>query len=590
MDTLRNEYPRPDFVRDRWQPLNGRWGFEFDDLDRGLVEKWYERKLSGEILVPFAYQTTLSGVADSGIHPVMWYQKEFTLDSSWDSQTVLLNFGAVDYFSTVWLNGCLVGQNRGGYVAFSFDITKYLVKGVNTVTVRVEDQPVTSQPRGKQLAKYDNFGCWYTPISGIWQSVWLEAAGETYLDHVRLQPVIEENSVLVDYWLNRYQADIILECAVYLDGRVISTNLLPMAERYNWQSDIVPRKEGQFCIAIPDAKLWSPEQPVLYDLVFTVRKAGKAIDVVRTYVGMRKISIENGKVQLNNRPYFLRMVLDQGYWPEGIYTPTSIDDLKFDIEMTKQFGFNAARKHQKFEDPYYYYYCDKLGLLTWCEMAACYHYDEEVSKNITDEWQRLVIRHYNHPSVMAWVPINESWGVEQLSSHVSDPRLVSHLRTMYHLTKSLDPTRLVVGNDGWEQADTDLIAIHEYTQDPEDFKRRYAQFVADPHSRAFSHGKPIMLPGFEIKGQPILVTEFGGVKIRDNNTKSWGYGHDAENIDDMLERIKALVTAIMEQPNVAGYCYTQLTDVEQEVNGLLTFDRKAKAGPERFQDIFAAQF
>lgn len=269
-----------------------------------------------------------------------------------------------------------------------------------------------------------------------------------------------------------------------------------------------------------------------------------------------------------------------------VQTPLSSDDLKFDVEMTKEFGFNAARKHQKFEDPYYYYYCDKLGLLTWCEMAACYHYDEDVSKNITDEWQRLVVRHYNHPSVMAWVPINESWGVEQLSSHVTDPRLVSHMQTMYHLTKSLDPTRLVVGNDGWQIADTDIIAIHDYTQDPDDLRRRYAKFRGAPHRPAFSQGLPIMMPGFEIKGQPIMITEFGGVKIRDNDASSWGYGHDAEDVDDMLNRIQALVTAIIEQPEMAGYCYTQLTDVQQEVNGLLTFDRQTKADPKLLKEIF----
>jgi beta-galactosidase/beta-glucuronidase len=301
---------------------------------------------------------------------------------------------------------------------------------------------------------------------------------------------------------------------------------------------------------------------------------------------MRKIAIENGKVYLNNEPYFLRMILDQGYWPDGIYTPRSIADLEYDVEMTKKFGFNTARKHQKFEDPYYYYYCDKLGLLTWCEMAACYHYDEEISKNITDEWQRLVIRHYNHPSVIAWVPINESWGVDQLSDQEPDPRLVSHMQTMYHLTKSLDPTRLVIGNDGWQMAETDIIAIHEYTQDAEDFKRRYAQFKVDPYSKAFSHGRPIMLPGFTITDQPIMITEFGGVKIQDGNLSSWGYGDDAKDVEDMLARVEALVSAILEQREVAGYCYTQLTDVEQEVNGLLTFDRKPKADPERIAKIF----
>lgn len=582
----RDEYPRPDFVRKRWMTLNGTWGFEFDDENVGLKEKWYDRSLAREIVVPFAYQTKLSGIHSEELHPIIWYQKEFELDPSWEHSAVLLNFGAVDYFSTIWINGCLAGQNKGGYIAFSLDITQFLQQGTNVITVRVEDHPVTSQPRGKQRARHENFACWYTPISGIWQSVWLEATGETYLERVKLEPVIEESAVKVEYLLNRFAPNLRLQCTVSLGGELVFENSTPLVEAYNRFSDLVPEREGRLTLQIPYAQLWSPESPVLYDLNFKlVREDDSIVDEVATYVGMRKVSVKDGKFYLNNKPYFLRMVLDQGYWLDGVYTAPSVEAIKKDVEMTKLFGFNTARKHQKFEDPYYYYYCDQLGLLTWCEMAACYYYSEEVSKNITDEWQRLVIRHYNHPSVVAWVPINESWGVDQLTRHANDPRLVSHLQAMYHLTKSLDPTRLVVGNDGWQHADTDLIAIHEYTQNAADFARRYARFRENPHSPAFSHGHPIMLEGFELGDRPIMVTEFGGVKIRDNKEDSWGYGHEAEDIEDMLKRIRELVDTIISF-GVAGYCYTQLTDVQQEVNGLMTMARVSKADPERYREIF----
>lgn len=584
----RLEYPRPQFARERWITLNGQWNFAFDDQNKGLLNEWFkETIIEAKINVPFAYQTELSGINDQAVHPIVWYQRDFSIPEEWQDNRVTINFNAVDYKAMVWVNGKFAGDNKGGYVGFKFDITDYLVEEVNKVTVRVEDYPSIKQPRGKQTAREEGgWACWYTPITGIWQSVWLEAVGSTSLDHVKLEPNIDNGTVQVHYWLNNFFDPVTLECRVSRDGQEISFTAVEVERRHHRFGDLIPRNGGSFTLSIPEAKLWFPEEPNLYDLQFRIIQNGVVLDEVNTYVGMRKISVQDGRVYLNNQPYYLRMILDQGYWPRGVYTPQSIDEIKYDVEITKKFGFNGARKHQKFEDPHYYYYCDKLGLLTWCEMAACYYYDEEVSLNITDEWQRLVVEHYNYPSVMAWVPVNESWGVDQLTEGSQDPRLANHMNTLYYLTKSLDPTRLVIGNDGWQMALTDLIAIHDYTQDAQEIKRRYEVFKQDRHAPVFNHGLPVLLDGYQFTGQPIMMTEFGGVKVKEQQVEGWGYGEEAENYEEMVVRIDELVTMLEEEPEICGYCYTQLTDVEQEVNGLLTYDRQTKVEPEKLAKIF----
>ncbi|MGI6148571.1 MAG: glycoside hydrolase family 2 protein [Limnochordia bacterium] len=589
--TLRSEYPRPQFIRELWQTLNGEWDFAFDDQNLGITQAWYKRELPNprKIIVPFCYQSPYSGINSQEIHEIVWYQREFVLPEAWQGKRVLLNFGAVDYSCTVWVNGHLAGQNEGGYVSFTLDITDFVHPDRNVVTVRVVDRPLTSQPRGKQKARFANYGCWYTQVTGIWQSVWLEAVGSTFIDRVRLLPDIDRGLLEVEFWLSQFEPDLALQCEISLDGEPAAAAICKIEERHTRFSDIIPRRDGFFAVEIPNAKLWSPESPTLYDIKLTLTRGDAVLDKVQTYVGMRKIHTENGRIFLNNEPYYLRMVLDQGFWPEGVYTAPSVDTIRYDVEMTKALGFNGARKHQKIEDPYYYYLCDKLGLLVWCEMPAAFVYDEEVSQNITSEWQRVVMQHYNHPCIVAWVPVNESWGVDQLMHGTrpeEDPRLVHHLLALYCVTKSLDPTRLVVGNDGWQQAVTDIVAIHEYTQDADDLRRRYQAFREDRGSNAFSHNRRILLPGYQYMGQPIMITEYGGVKVEEQGAEGWGYGEAAKSYSEMLDRMAALTNAILGEDEICGYCYTQLTDVEQEVNGLLTYDRKPKVDPERFRAIF----
>ncbi len=587
MATLRKEYPRPDFVRADWQSLNGPWQFAMADAvdDDRYVHS--PELFDLEIQVPFVFQSEQSGIGIRDPKRVVWYRRTFSCPEAWQGQSIRLHFGAVDYEAVVWVNGQYAGNHRGGYTGFSIDITRLLSENSNTLVVKVIDEDTTSQPRGKQSANRDNWGCWYVRSTGIWQSVWLEPVGDVYVNHVRLVPDIDTETLEVEYSLNNVREGLQICFAASFAGRQVTQITEEVPVRYSHYGDLLPRPENRLRLSIAHPQLWSPETPYLYELTIQLYDGETLLDTAATYFGMRKVETRDGQVYLNNEPVYLRMVLDQGYWRAGIYTPTSAEDYAEDIRLMKESGFNGVRKHQKIEDPYFYYHCDRLGLLVWAEMPSCYIYDETGVQNITREWQAVVRRLYNFPSIMAWVPMNESWGVEALHSRTrTDARPQYHLQALYYATKALDSTRLVVGNDGWQQANTDLIAIHEYTQDAVDLVRRFRRFQADPAAAAFSHGRPVLLPGFAYEGQPILVTEYGGVKVEAQGAEGWGYGDAARDYPEMLDRMRALTDAILAEPDIAGYCYTQLTDVEQEVNGILTFEHEPKVGLEQYREVF----
>lgn len=587
MKTLRTEYPRPDFVREDWQSLNGPWQFAMTDAieDDRFVDS--PELFDLEIQVPFVFQSEQSGIAIREPQRVVWYRRTFSCPDSWRGQRIRLHFGAVDYAAVVWINGQYAGSHRGGYTGFSLDITPLLKAEDNVIVVKAVDEDSTSQPRGKQSANYSNWGCWYVRSTGIWQSVWLEPVNDVYVSHLRVTPDIDTETAEVEYTLNQVREGLQIRLKVSFAGSKVTEVSEDVPVRHSHYSDLVPRPENRVRLSIADPKLWSPETPHLYDLQVQLYEDGRLLDSAAAYFGMRKVSAKGGRVLLNNEPLYLRMVLDQGYWPSGIYTPTSADDYEHDVRLMKDSGFNGVRKHQKIEDPYFYYYCDRLGLLAWAEMPSCYVYDEPGVQNIIREWQDVVRRLYNFPSIMAWVPMNESWGVESLASRTkTDSRPRHHLQALYHATKALDTTRLVVGNDGWEQADTDLVAIHEYTQDAADLARRYQHFKDDRLAAPFSHRRPVFLPGFSYQGQPILITEYGGVKVEAQGAEGWGYGDSAADYPEMLERMRALTDAILAEPEIAGFCYTQLTDVEQEVNGILTFGHEPKVSVEQYRAVF----
>jgi beta-galactosidase/beta-glucuronidase len=587
----RPEYPRPQFRRPEWTTLNGEWAFAFDDA--GFARGWHRVSVgelrSGSspfdrrIIVPFCYQSELSGIGDTSFHDVVWYARTFDLPPGAENRRLLLHFGAVDYRSRVWVNGVQVASHEGGHTPFYADITT-LLREENIVVVRVKDPSQDATiPRGKQYWKEKSEGIFYTRTTGIWQTVWLEPVNERRIDSLRLTPDVDAACVDAEVGVEGFEPDLSLRLVVTLHGDVV------LDDRVELRAPLIERSlpllvrgaapDTPHLSEWPGPALWAPEHPNLYDLRLELLGAdGEVLDTVESYFGMRKIEARDGKVFLNNRPYYQRLVLDQGYFPGGLLTAPTDDDLRNDIELAKAMGFNGARKHQKVEDPRWLYWADTLGFLVWGEMANAYTYSPDYVRRITDEWQEAVRRDYNHPCIVAWVPMNESWGVPELASN---PRQVEHLLTMYHLTRSLDRSRLVVSNDGWEHALTDLCTIHDYGG-AADLARRYATPESSVSARPA--GRPVYAPGHGYRGEPILISEFGGIAF--SSEGGWGYS-TVSDAEEFLQRYQSLITALLQSEAVQGFCYTQLTDVEQEVNGLLTYDRKPKADLARIREITA---
>jgi beta-galactosidase/beta-glucuronidase len=567
--TPRPEYPRPQFVRAEWLNLNGEWDFDFDDDDRGMEEDWShgQHTFQRKIVVPFSFETPMSGIGDLSFHPCVWYSREIHVPEEWRGKQVLLHFGAVDYRATVWVNGIVVGTHEGGHTPFHCNITRALTNGAGQVVVRAEDPPTDRYiPRGKQHWEEQPTSIFYARTTGIWQSVWAEPVPESHLDSVRITPAANGN-LTVDARIVNPQMAQSFQIAVSWQGEVIATGI-SLADG--------PRASVEATIANP--RLWCPQDPALYDIQLELHGPSGLIDQVGSYFGFRGISTQNGRVVFNGKPLYLKTVLDQGYWPQSNLTPPTDEAIRFDIQIAKEMGFNGVRKHQKVEDPRYLYWADKLGLLVSAEMANAYLFDEAAVARMTREWIEVVHRDYNHPSIVIWVPVNESWGVPNLT----EARQQAHLKALYYLTKSLDDTRLVIDNDGWEHTEaTDLFAIHDYAQTGEELLLRYSNgAVPLPSSN-----KLLLAPGYKYNGAPVFLSEFGGIAwippqdLPNVPPNSWGYTGLEPTAQAALARIDSLFQAIAHITSIAGICYTQLYDVEQEVNGLLTYDRTLKFDP-----------
>jgi beta-galactosidase/beta-glucuronidase len=567
--TPRMDYPRPQFERATWMNLNGQWEFDYDDNGIGELDHWYKQHtFSRTIQVPFAYQSTLSGIGEHHFHDVVWYHKQVTVPSHMTGGRLLLHFGAIDYAAWIWVNGQLVKYHEGGHTPFTADITEQLDGDRADIVIKAQDFSTDlTLPRGKQYWKEQSESIFYTRTTGIWQTVWLEAVSSTYLDKVKFTPDIDANTIQMHLFVHNYH----ISKSLQLNIR-ISFDGLPIAEN----KVTILHPEEYVTINLQDfaehglGGLWSPEKPHLYNVEFTLYDNDQVVDAVKSYFGMRKISVIDGKLCLNNRPYYMKMVLDQGYFPDGNLTPPSDEAIKKDVELTKEMGFNGARKHQKIEDPRYHYWCDKLGLLVWGEMANAYDYSNDYVRRMTHEWQAAIERDYNHPCIVAWVPLNESWGVPNLLNDASQQQ---HALAMYHLTKSLDLTRPVISNDGWEHVKSDICTIHDYESNREVLVDRYE--TVDKAVGAKPANRWIHVPGFPYEGAPIHVSEYGGISYKKSDWDGWGYS-SALNDTDFLERYMAVTQPLLRSPIVQGFCYTQLTDVEQEINGLLTYDRQPK--------------
>lgn len=563
----RPEYPQPQFQRADWLNLNGSWEFEFDDANVGLDEDWAvsNRPFGRSILVPFCFESPLSGIGDTGFHSCAWYRRAFDVPAEWAGRCVLLNFGAVDYKATVWVNGRVAGSHEGGHTPFRFDITRLLGPTRNTIVVRVEDPPEDRYlPRGKQYWKEKSASIFYTRTTGIWQSVWLEAAGQSYLERVKVDANMD-GAVTFEARVARPSENLQLFATLKYQDKVIAVS---MAQVFGPAATVAA--------VIRDPELWSPDAPNLYEVTYELRSGAEVLDRVESYFGFRTVAVQDGKVLINGNPTYLKLVLDQGYWPESNITPPSDEAIREDIRLTKEMGFNGARKHQKIEDPRYFYWADKMGLLVSAEMANAYMFDETYVARVTSEWIESVLRDYNHPSIIMWVPLNESWGVP----NAADPRQQAHMRAMYQLTKSIDPTRLVIDNDGWEHTEcTDLFAIHDYTRTGDQLLERYRPVPAGEIPLPLM-GKMYLAPGCEYNGTPLYLSEFGGIAYippeREVPDNSWGYSGIEATKEAALARMRGLYEAVAKLPRITGICYTQFCDVEQEINGILTYDRHPK--------------
>lgn len=562
-------YPRPQLQRENWQSLDGLWDFAIDrDHFRGPADVHWK----GQIKVPFACETRASGVFDQSFHPVVWYRRQFDVPKHGPNERVILHFGAVDYSAKVWVNGGVVATHQGGYTPFQADITDYLNGTVAEVVVRAEDDPQDlALPRGKQDWQLKPHAIWYPRTTGIWQSVWLEVVNELHIGRILWRPNLSRWELGFEAWLHGYQRDdVTINLRLSCRGQVLAE------DRYAVVANEVHRRIALSDPGIDDYRnelLWSPNQPTLIDCdMVLISSKGQVLDRVHSYTALRSIGIEGDRFVLNGRPYQLRLVLDQGYWPETGMTPPDDEALRLDVELAKQMGFNGVRKHQKIEDPRYLYWADQLGLLVWEEMPSAYRFSQESVDRVTREWKAAIRRDASHPCIVAWVPLNESWGVPNLPENEFER---NYVKALYYLTKTLDPTRPVSGNDGWENVATDIIGIHDYEAFPDRLAHRYHADRLLPHllTKERPGGRALFLGESPRDPHPIVLSEFGGHALAQPGV--WAYQVCATP-EEFGRQYIDLMQVVHSLGMLAGFCYTQFADTFQEANGLLYADRRPK--------------
>ena len=570
----RCEHPRPDRKRDAWLSLNGEWDFEIDNARVGTYKRFYEREsLDGKITVPFCPESALSGVAHTDFIYGVWYTRTFELPEAFSGKRVILHIDACNHHTTVYVNGKTVGTHFGGYTSFAFDITDALIDGANRVTVFAEsDLQTGKQLSGKQSRVLNSRGCYYTRTTGIWQSVWLEAAPAAYTVSYKAYPNITDGSVGLSVISSAASLGGKLSVKAYYEGREVGSGACE-----------INALETHLNIDLSETHLWELGNGRLYDLVFTLEKDG-ATDVLNGYFGLREVSLtKEGMFKLNGKTVFGRFVLDQGFYPDGIITAPSDDALIFDIEASMKCGFTGARLHQKVFEPRFFYHADRLGYMVWAETGnwGFDHTNEANIYNFLPEWLEEIERDFSHPSVIGWCPFNETWDKEGRGHSVV------MLDTIYDITKAIDKTRPVITTSGsLPTKRTDAHDVHDYTQNPADFAAVFANMdegVINDQLRRM-HGKKQQYR----TDVPVFVSEYGGIKwLEKRDDSAWGYGKDVQSEEEFLARLEGLTDVLLENDKIFGYCYTQLTDVEQEQNGLLTYSRKFKFAPEKYHRILS---
>ncbi len=591
----RAEYPRPQFERKNWINLNGQWTYTFDFVGEGLEKGLPDSKgFNKTITVPFCPESKLSGVGYTDFINNIWYQRNIQMPADWKGKYIMLNFGAVYYNSEIYIDGKLAGRHFGGSTSFSVDVTRFLADGNShsLVVHAYSDTRTNLQPAGKQNVRLNQFECMYTRCTGIWQTVWMEPVEKNALKSSHVVTDIDQKQIVIHPSFYG-QAATTLAVTLKDGGKVVA------------KQTVKATNNSIVVIPVKNPKLWSPESPFLYDLTYEVKDAsGKVVDEVSSYVGMRKIHIEGNKIYLNNEPIYQRLVLDQGYYPDGVWTAPTDEALKRDIELSMQAGFNGARLHQKVFEERFHYWADKLGYLTWGEAPSwgMNTNHPEVARNFLTEWQEEIVRDRNHPSIIIWTPMNEEWWPDR----VQFPRFVSDV---YDLTKNLDPTRPVNDVSGGVHVKTDIWSTHSYEQNPKALKeqifngKRWLQTplnVQDVQRTNVGFNRLVDnnrydYPTYEAPTMPYILDEFGGIKwvkgqdtATGNSNGSWGYGEPPHSLEEFYTRLEGQVDALMEiSDNVWGYTFTQLTDVEQEQNGVYFYDRTSKFDMKRINSIFS---
>ena len=595
---MRKEHPRPIFYRKDWINLNGQWSCEFSKDIKGFSKtKLNKKKFTKKINVPFCPESKLSGIGHTDFIQEMYYQKSFKIHETWKNKKILLHFGGVDYESTIYINKKKVGFNQGGSTPFSLDISSFLIKNSeNDLKLYVIDKRCAGspepkfdykgrgvfrsqddikkwvlnknrfQPRGKQSTFRHSYGCYYTRTTGIWQTVWLEAVNYKNIKNINIQANVKSSSfIFIPEYSSKFSGN--LKVDIFFKNKLI-------------KSSLISTKTKKFAIKIPKVKLWSIGKPNLYNFTFTLIDKNKTIDKVESYGGMRSIEVKKNKIYLNGKKLYQRLVLDQGFYPNGIWTAPSDKDLKNDIILSMKAGFNGARLHEKVFEDRFHYWADKLGYITWAEFPN-WGMNENAKASETyflREWPRIVNYLKNHPSIITWTPFNETNTLECNAQHKK------LMRIAYDVTKKIDPTRPVNETSGYQHQKTDIWTVHHYEPIPEKLNK-----ALNPKKGVYRN-----FPHFETsyKNQPYIIDEYGGVwwlpKQLRKKMRSWGHGDAVrpKTLKEVFERMEKQTEVVLKTKHIEGFCYTQLTDVEQETNGVYYYDRKIKFNIKKLKSIF----
>lgn len=583
MSVPRPEYPRPQFVRSEWLCLNGPWQFEIDPADTGLERGLLQRPLKQKITVPFCPESELSGIGHRNFMAAVWYRREVTIPKKWKGKRVLLHFQAVDYDATIWVNGQELARHRGGFTPITVDLSGIADPGQNaTIVVRARDPHRAPMPSGKQSHQYANYACLYTRTTGIWQTVWIEPVPQSYLKRPRLTPDVANSLIRLDQPVASLKPGLHLRATLKSEDAAVCSAQCRIA-------DFTPRLD----LPIPahQRRLWSPNDPHLYHInIELLDEKGTVVDVAQSYAGLRSITIDGYAVKLNGKAVFQRLVLDQGYYPDGILTAPTDEALERDIRLSMQAGFNGARLHQKVFEERFLYHADRLGYLVWgefpdwgCNTMGVEGDNQQPTASYITEWAETIERDYSHPAIVGWCPLNETW--QKLTDRITQLDVVT--RGMFLVTKAMDTTRPVLDASGYSHrvVETDIYDCHDYEQNPKKFAANHAGLAQDKpfQNKGWNGVQPLNLP---YRGQPFFVSEFGGIWWNPDakpGEDSWGYGDRPKSLKEFFTRFEKLCAVLLNDKRMFGYCYTQLTDVYQEQNGIYRFDRRTKFDLKRIR-------